>query len=58
MNEETHKVLKRLQRMAEKESLPSIGHTKGKIIANVIQNYKPRKMLEIGTLYGYSVMMV
>ena len=58
MNEETHKVLKRLQRMAEKESLPSIGPTKGKIIANVIQDYKPRKILEIGTLYGYSAILM
>ena len=58
MNEETHKVLKRLERMAEKESLPSIGPTKGKIIAQVIQDYKPRKILEIGTLYGYSAILM
>jgi hypothetical protein len=35
MNEETHKVLKKLERMAEKESLPSIGPVKGKIIADI-----------------------
>jgi hypothetical protein len=29
MNEETNIVLKKLERMAEKESLPSIGPTKG-----------------------------
>ena len=34
MNEETHKVLKKLERMAERESLPSIGPVKGKIIAD------------------------
>jgi predicted O-methyltransferase YrrM len=58
MNEETNKVLKRLERMAEKESLPSIGPTKGKIIAHVIEDYKPRKILEIGTLYGYSAILM
>ena len=58
MNEETLKVLKRLEKMAEKESLPSIGPTKGKIIAQVIQDYKPRKILEIGTLYGYSAILM
>jgi predicted O-methyltransferase YrrM len=58
MNEETRKVLKRLEKMAEKESLPSIGPTKGKIIAQVIQDYKPRKILEIGTLYGYSAILI
>jgi predicted O-methyltransferase YrrM len=58
MNEQTRKVLKRLEKMAEKESLPSIGPTKGKIIAQVIQDYKPRKILEIGTLYGYSAILM
>lgn len=58
MNVETRKVLKRLERMAEKESLPSIGPTKGKIIAHLIQEYKPRSILEIGTLYGYSAILV
>ena len=58
MNIETRKVLKRLERMAEKESLPSIGPTKGKIIAHLIQEYKPRSILEIGTLYGYSAILM
>lgn len=58
MNEETRKVLKRLEKMAEKESQPSIGPTKGKIIAQVIQDYEPRKILEIGTLYGYSAILM
>jgi caffeoyl-CoA O-methyltransferase len=58
MNEETSKVLKRLERMAEKESHPSIGPTKGRIIAHVIQDYKPRKILEIGTLYGYTAILM
>jgi len=58
MNEETSKVLKRLERLAEKESLPSIGPTKGKIIAGLIKDYKPRSILEIGTLYGYSAILM
>ncbi|MFZ0895753.1 MAG: O-methyltransferase [Candidatus Nitrosopolaris sp.] len=58
MNEETHKVLRRLERMAEKESLPSIGPVKGKVIAGVIQDYKPKRILEIGTLYGYSAILM
>ena len=58
MNEETRKVLKRLERLAEKESLPSIGPTKGKIIAGLIKDYKPRSILEIGTLYGYSAILM
>lgn len=38
MNAGTRKVLKRLERMAERESLPSIGPIKGKVIADVIQD--------------------
>jgi hypothetical protein len=37
MNEETRKVLERLERMTQKDSLPSIGPVKGKVIADVIQ---------------------
>jgi hypothetical protein len=32
MKEETHKVLKRLESISEKEFLPSIGPIKGKIL--------------------------
>ena len=58
MNKETHKVLKRLERMAEEESLPSIGPVKWKIIEDMIQDYKPKRILEIGTLYGYSAILM
>jgi predicted O-methyltransferase YrrM len=58
MNEQTHKVLKKLERMAEKESLPSIGPVKGKIIADIIEDHKPRRILEIGALYGYSAILM
>jgi predicted O-methyltransferase YrrM len=58
MREETQKVLKRLERMGEEELLPSIGPIKGKIIADVIQDYKPKSILEIGTLYGYSAILM
>lgn len=55
---EAKKVLKRLDRMGEKESLPSIGPVKGKIIADVIQDHEPKNILEIGTFYGYSSILM
>jgi predicted O-methyltransferase YrrM len=58
MKEETQKVLKRLERMGERKLLPSIGPIKGKIIAGVVEDYKPKKILEIGTLYGYSAILM
>ncbi len=42
MKEETQKVLKRLERMGKQQFLPSTGPIKGKIIADVIQDYKPK----------------
>jgi predicted O-methyltransferase YrrM len=58
MKEETHKVLKKLESMSERESLPSIGPIKGKIISDVIQDYGPKNILEIGTLHGYSSILM
>jgi predicted O-methyltransferase YrrM len=55
---EAKKILKRLDRMGEKESLPSIGPVKGKIIADVIQDHEPKNILEIGTFYGYSSILM
>jgi len=58
MKEETHKVLKRLESMSEKLYLSSIGPIKGKIISDVIQDYGPKNILEIGTLHGYSSILM
>jgi predicted O-methyltransferase YrrM len=57
-NDKTSMVLKSLVKMAEKEFVPSIGPIKGKIVAKVIKKYKPRNILEIGTLYGYSAILM
>jgi predicted O-methyltransferase YrrM len=51
-------VLKSLEKMAEKEFVPSIGPIKGKIIADIIKRYQPEDILEIGTLYGYSAILM
>ena len=51
-------VLRRLEKMAEKQFIPAIGPIKGNIITGIIQKYKPRNILEIGTLYGYSAILM
>lgn len=58
LNDKTSRVLKALVKMAEKDFVPSIGPIKGKIVANIIKKYKPRNILEIGTLYGYSAILM
>ncbi|HEX2487672.1 MAG TPA: class I SAM-dependent methyltransferase [Nitrososphaeraceae archaeon] len=52
------KVLAEIEETARKEFLPSIGPIKGKIIEDVIREHKPRKVLEIGTLHGYSAILI
>jgi predicted O-methyltransferase YrrM len=44
--------------MGKKEFVPSIGPVKAKIIANIIKKHKPKRILEIGTLYGYSAIIM
>jgi predicted O-methyltransferase YrrM len=50
--------LAEIEETARKEFLPSIGPIKGKIIEDVIKQYKPKKALEIGTLHGYSAILI
>jgi predicted O-methyltransferase YrrM len=51
-------ILRDLERLAKKEHLPSIGPIKGKIISEIIQKCKPTTILEIGTLHGYSAILM
>jgi predicted O-methyltransferase YrrM len=52
------KILAEIEETARKEFLPSIGPIKGKIIEDVIKQYKPKEVLEIGTLHGYSAILI
>ena len=51
-------VLSELEEIAKKDFLPSIGPIKGEIIEDIIYKYKPKKILEIGTLHGYSAILM
>ena len=52
------KTLAEIEQTAKRESLPSIGPIKGKIIEEVIRKNKLKKVLEIGTLHGYSAILI
>jgi predicted O-methyltransferase YrrM len=58
INKQVAKVLKELENTAKRDGLPSIGPIKAKIISAVIKEYKPTKILEIGTLHGYSAILM
>jgi len=58
LNNNILKILAEIEKTARKEFLPSIGPIKGKIIEDVIKQYKPKMVLEIGTLHGYSAILI
>lgn len=51
-------MLRGLEQIAKKQGLPSIGPIKGKILISIISKYKPKTILEIGTLHGYSAILM
>jgi predicted O-methyltransferase YrrM len=51
-------VLAEIEELSKTDSLPSIGPIKGKIVESVITEHKPKKALEIGTLHGYSAILI
>jgi predicted O-methyltransferase YrrM len=51
-------VLRELEQIAKRQHLPSIGPIKGKIISDIIKKYRPTSILEIGTLHGYSAILM
>jgi predicted O-methyltransferase YrrM len=55
---EAENVLKSIEEIGKKQFIPSIGPIKGKIIAEIIKKHKPKCILEIGTLYGYSAILM
>jgi len=53
-----NEVLKEIEGIARREFLPIIGPHKGQILRKVIQEIKPKHILEIGTLVGYSTILM
>lgn len=51
-------ILSKLEEIAKNQSLPSIGPIKGKILYEIIQKYNPKNILEVGTLHGYSAILM
>jgi predicted O-methyltransferase YrrM len=51
-------ILNSLDEIGKKRFMPCIGPTKGKIIADIIREHKPKRILEIGSLYGYSAILM
>lgn len=51
-------VMREIEAMGERSFIPSIGPVKGKILAEVVRKAKPKRILEVGVLYGYSSILM
>src|SRR5437867_13445715 len=51
-------VMREIEEMGKRSFIPSIGPVKGRILAEVVREHKPRKILEVGSLYGYSAILI
>ncbi len=51
-------VLRSIERLAERRYLPIIGPVRGEVLASLVRRVKPRRVLEVGTLLGYSTILM
>ena len=51
-------VLRDIQTLSNRQFLPIIGPVKGEILAEEIRKAKPKHVLEVGTLIGYSAVLM
>ena len=51
-------ILRLIEKASEKNFLPIIGPYKGKLLAEEVRKSKPRHVLEVGTLIGYSTILM
>jgi len=52
-------ILEKIEAQAKRESgLPILGARKGKLLAETVRKHKPKHVLEVGTLIGYSAILM
>ena len=51
-------ILREIEELSKNESLPIIGPDKGKVLAETVRKVKPKQVLEVGTLIGYSAILI
>jgi len=51
-------VLRRIERAAQRTYLPIMGRDRGRVLAEIVRRTKPRRILEVGTLVGYSTIIM
>jgi len=52
-------VLEKIEALSKKQSgLPILGARKGKLLAEMVRKHRPKHILEVGTLIGYSAILM
>jgi len=51
-------VLEEIEAIGKRSFIPSIGPVKGKILAEIVKKTRPKRILEVGALYGYSAILM
>ena len=51
-------VLKEIEEKTRQRFLPIIGPVKGKYLVETVRKYRVEKVLEVGTLIGYSAVLI
>ena len=52
------KVLEEIERSAYRRYLPIIGPNRGRVLVEAVRRYRPTRILEVGTLVGYSTILM
>lgn len=52
------KILSQIERMTKRKFLPIVGPHKGQVLVEVIHKIKPKRILEVGTLIGYTAILM
>ena len=56
--EKANQILKEIEEKAEIGFMPIVGPERGKVLAEEVRKAKPKRILEIGTLIGYSAILM
>ncbi len=51
-------VLREIETFGKRSFIPSIGPVKGRILAEIVRKLGPKRILEVGALYGYSAILM
>jgi len=51
-------VLKEIEAIGQRSFIPSIGPVKGRILSEIVKKTRPKRILEVGVLYGYSAILM